>query len=247
MLRQSFTAGALGIVLMLGGCQTVDVDQIYAQTYQKELSEASSQGVLDTTSSNARRVQAIAGRLIAQAPKLYPDAAQWQWQVSLINSKEVNANGGPGGKVIVYAGLLDQVHPADDEVAAVIAAVIARAESENGHEAVRRHHAYAQISGQGSLALLGMNQDSLAMASVMNASRSNPQQEKKADLQSLELVARAGYNPNAAITVLQKMMQREGLSSIESDALRPVLEARIVQLREAIPQVMPLYEQADKP
>lgn len=66
-------------------------------------------------------------------------------------------------------------------------------------------------------------------------------------MQSLELVARAGYNPNAAITVLQKMMQREGLSSIESDALRPVLEARIVQLREAIPQVMPLYEQADKP
>lgn len=179
MLRQSFTAGALGVVLMLGGCQTVDVDQIYTQTYQKELSEASSQGVLDTTSSNARRVQAIAGRLIAQAPKLYPDAAQWQWQVSLINSKEVNANGGPGGKVIVYAGLLDQVHPADDEVAAVIAAVIARAESEEGHEAVRRHHAYAQISGQGSLALLGMNQGSLAMASVMNASRSNPQQEKR--------------------------------------------------------------------
>lgn len=246
MLRQSFTAGALGVVLLLGGCQTVDVDQIYAQTYQKELNEASSQGVLDTSSSNARRVQAIAGRLIAQAPRLYPDAAQWHWQVSLINSKEVNAHGGPGGKVIIYSGLLDQIQPADDEVAAVIAAVMARAESEEGREAVRRRHAYAQMSRQGSLALLGVNQDSLAMADVMNASRSNPQQEKKADLQSLELIARAGYNPNAAITVLQKMMQREGLSSIEQDALRPILEQRIMWLREAIPEVMPLYEQAKK-
>ena len=115
---------AVGAGLLLGGCQAVNttsggavgverkqymfsmlssqqVDQMYAQSYQQTVSEASTKGELDKTSANAQRLQAIANRLIAQAPAFRPDAAQWKWEVNLIKSDEMNANCGPGGKIFV--------------------------------------------------------------------------------------------------------------------------------------------------
>ena len=98
---------ALSASLLLGGCQSVnttsggavgversqwmfsmlstdEVNQMYAQSYQKTVGEAGSKGVLDKTSRDAKRVQAIATRLIAQAPVFRPDSAQWTWEVNLI-------------------------------------------------------------------------------------------------------------------------------------------------------------------
>ena len=86
-----------------------EVDSMYAQAYQQTLSQAASQGVLDKSSRNAQRVQTIARRLIAQAPVFRADAAQWNWQVNLIDSEELNANCGPGGKILVYSGLIDNL------------------------------------------------------------------------------------------------------------------------------------------
>jgi len=122
----------VGAGLLLGGCQAVNttkagavgverkqymfsmlssqqVDQMYAQSYQQTVSEANTKGALDKTSANAKRLQAIANRLIAQAPAFRPDAAQWDWEVNLIKSDELNANCGPGGKIIFYCGIIDHL------------------------------------------------------------------------------------------------------------------------------------------
>ena len=126
-MRQRFALCALSAALLLGGCQAVnttsgdsvgverkqymfsmlstdEVNQMYATSYKETVGEASTKGVLDTTSADAKRVHAIADRLIGQAPKLRPDSAQWQWEVNLIKSDELNANCGPGGKIIFYSG-----------------------------------------------------------------------------------------------------------------------------------------------
>ncbi|MBP8185995.1 MAG: M48 family metalloprotease, partial [Pseudomonas sp.] len=130
-------AGAVGVErqqYMFSLLSAQQVEQMSAQSYQQTLSAASQQGALDKSSATAKRVDAVAQRLIAQAPAFRTDAAQWDWQVNLIDSNELNANCGPGGKIIVYSGLIEQLHLTDDELAAVMGHEIAHALREHGRE-----------------------------------------------------------------------------------------------------------------
>jgi Zn-dependent protease with chaperone function len=113
---------------------TDEINQSYAQMYQETLGEAQKKGQLDTTSKQAIRLQQIGKRLIAQAPHFREDARQWDWQVSLIKSPEMNANCGPGGKIIFYSGLIDKLKLTDDEIAAVMGHEIAHALREHSRE-----------------------------------------------------------------------------------------------------------------
>jgi len=271
-MRRSVALSALTASLLLSGCQSVnttsgdavgverkqymfsmlstdEVNKMYAQSYQETVSEASGKGVLDTTSANAKRVHAIADRLIAQAPKLRPDSAQWQWEVNLIKSDDLNANCGPGGKIIVYSGLIDTLKLTDDEIAAVMGHEIAHALREHGREAMSKAYGVA-MAKQGAGALLGLGQDSLALAdTVVNYSLTLPNSrgnENEADLLGLELAARAGYNPNAAITLWEKMSQNSGGSPPEFMSTHPASATRVASLQAAIPKVMPLYQAAKK-
>jgi predicted Zn-dependent protease len=222
---------------------------MYAQSYQQTLGEASSKGVLDKTSNDAKRVQVIASRLIAQAPQFRPDAAQWNWEVSVIKSDELNASCGPGGKIIVYSGLVDQLKLTDAEIAAVVGHEIAHALREHSREAMSKAYG-VEIAKQGGGALLGLGQDSLAMVGTAveyGMMRPNSRtSENEADLIGLELSARAGYDPNAAITLWNKMSKASEGAPPEFLSTHPANSSRIASLQAAIPKVMPLYEAARK-
>lgn len=271
-MRKSFVVGALSACVLLSGCQAVnttsggavgvqrqqymfsmlstdEVNQMYAQSYQQTLGEASSKGVLDKTSTDAKRVRAVADRLIAQAPNFRPDAAQWQWEVNLIDSDELNANCGPGGKIIFYSGLIDKLKLSDDEIAAVMGHEIAHALREHGREAMSKAYGI-QMAKTGAGALLGLGQGGMALAdTVVQYSLTLPnsrENENEADLIGLELAARAGYNPNAAITLWNKMNAVSGGSQPEFMSTHPASSSRMASLEAAIPKVMPLYEKAKK-
>ena len=68
--------------------------------------------------------------------------------------------------------------------------------------------------------------------------------ENEADLLGLELAARAGYNPNAAVSLWQKMARAGGGAPPEFMSTHPSSDRRITALQAAIPKVMPLYEQS---
>jgi predicted Zn-dependent protease len=235
---------------MFSMLSTDQVNQMYAQSYQETVGEASSKGVLEKDTADAKRVQAIANRLIAQAPKLRADAAQWHWEVNVIKSDELNANCGPGGKIIVYSGLIDQLKLTDDELAAVMGHEIAHALREHGREAMSKAYG-VQMARQGAGAFLGLGENSLQLADTvvqysltLPNSRSN---ENEADLIGLELSARAGYDPNAAITLWNKMgAAANGSAPPEFMSTHPASANRIGSLQAAIPKVMPLYQQAKK-
>ena len=269
-MNKTLVVSALSAALLLAGCQSVnttsggavgverkqymfsmlssqEVDQMYAQSYQKTVGEASSKGVLDKTSSDAKRVQAISSRLIAQAPNFRPDSAQWKWEVNLIKSDELNANCGPGGKIIFYSGIIEKLKLTDDEIAAIMGHEMAHALREHSRESMSKAYG-VELAKQGAGALLGLGSDSLALADaavqygmMLPNSRGN---ENEADLIGLELAARGGYNPNAAVSLWQKMAAASEGAPPEFMSTHPSSNSRIASLQAAIPKVMPLYEQA---
>ncbi|SDH65410.1 M48 family metallopeptidase [Pseudomonas panipatensis] len=261
---------ALAAALSLAGCQPVNttnggavgvqrqqymfsmlssqqVDQMYAQSYQKTIGEATTAGKLDNNSADAKRVKAIAARLIPQTGAFRQDAPGWQWQVNVIKSDELNANCGPGGKIIFYSGLIDKLQLTDDEIAAVMGHEIAHALREHGREQMSRAYAVQMGESLGG-ALLGLGQGGMQLADqVVQYSLTLPnsrENENEADLIGLELAARAGYNPNAALTLWQKMGQAGGDAPPEILSTHPADSTRMANLQAAIPKVMPLYEQA---
>ncbi|WP_339526153.1 M48 family metallopeptidase [Pseudomonas sp. EA_35y_Pfl2_R111] len=244
------SGGAVGVErkqYMFSMLSTQEVNQMYAQSYQQTLGEASSKGVLDKTSNNAKRLRTIAGRLIKHAPLFRPDAAQWQWEVNLIKSPELNANCGPGGKIIFYSGIIEKLKLTDDEIAAIMGHEMAHALREHSREAMSKAYG-VEMAKQGAGALLGLGSDSLALADaavqygmMLPNSRGN---ENEADLIGLELAARGGYNPNAAVSLWQKMAAASEGAPPEFMSTHPASSSRIASLQAAIPKVMPLYEQA---
>lgn len=244
------SGGAVGVErkqYMFSMLSTQEVNQMYAQSYQQTLGEASNKGVLDRSSQNARRLQAIAERLIRQAPIFRADAAQWQWEVNLIDSPELNANCGPGGKIIFYSGLIEKLQLSDDEMAAVLGHEIAHALREHSREAMSKAYGI-ELAKQGAGALLGLGSNSMVLADAaveygmtLPNSRSN---ENEADIIGLELAARAGFDPNAAISLWQKMSSAGGGAPPEFMSTHPSSGSRIAGLQAAIPKVMPLYQQA---
>src|SRR2546423_347418 len=153
-------SGAVCSLTLLAGCQSVDttehsavgverhqrmmvsseeVNQGSAQAYREVLAEAQKQGALDRDAATLQRVKTIVGRLVPATGALRTDAPKWQWETHVLSSKEVNAWCMAGGKIAVYTGLIDQLKPSDDELAAVLG-------HEMGH--ALREHVREQASRQ---------------------------------------------------------------------------------------------------
>lgn len=242
------SGGAVGVdrkQYMFSMLSTEQVNQMYAQSYQQTLSEASQKGMLEKSSAVSKRVNTIAQRLIDEVPAFRPDAAQWDWEVNVIDSPELNANCGPGGKIIFYTGLIEKLKLTDDEIAAVMGHEIAHALREHGREAMSKAYGVQMATqigsafgvGDGSLQLANMGVEYLM---TLPNSRSN---ENEADLIGLELAARAGYNPNAAVSLWQKMGAEGGSAPPEFLSTHPSSSSRTQALQQTIPKVMPLYQQ----
>ena len=229
------------------------VENMSVQAYSQSLQEANSKKKLNTDSAQVQRVKTISNRLIAQAPIFRSDASQWKWEVNVEDNDQVNAYCMPGGKIMVYSGLIEKLNATDDELAAVIGHEISHALREHGRE--RMSIAAVQQVGLVGLAALASTSKSpnAAAAGVQAAALgtnlffalpNGREQEREADRIGLELSARAGYNPNAAVTLWQKMSAQGGDKPPEFLSTHPSNENRIADLKSLIPSVMPLYEQA---
>jgi len=247
---QTTNAGAVGVArsqYMFMGLSSAEIEQQYAKSYQELLIKAEEKKLLDYDSENAARVDNISERLIKQAPFFRADSAHWNWQIALIKDKTVNANCGPGGKIIVYSGLIEQLKLTDDELAAVIGHEIAHALREHSREAISKAYPVNMASQIGSMLGYGgaVQLANIGVGLLMTLPNSR-QAENEADLIGLELAARAGYNPNAAVTLWQKMAAHSTSRPPEFISTHPSSDKRISNLQAAIPKVMPLYQQVGR-
>jgi len=225
------------------------VDKMSAQAYTQTIKEAQNKNTLNVDKSMLERVRGISNRLIAQVGVFRPDAAKWNWEVNVEKSDELNAYCMPGGKIMVLSGLVEKINLSDDELAAVIGHEIAHALREHGRE--RMSQAYVQQFGLQALAAFVGGSAGSAVAQgaglgsqLFFALPNGREQEREADKMGLELAARAGFNPDAAVTLWQKMSANNKGAPPEFLSTHPSSENRIADLKALAPKVRPLYEAA---
>ena len=219
------------------------------QQYGQMLAEARSKGAL-APEGHPQLVQLrqVAHKLIPFTSPWNERARQWRWEVNLIGSRQVNAFCMPGGKIAFYSGILDQLQLSIDEIAMIMGHEMAHALREHARERVAKTQATslglslgAQLLGLGELGNVAANLGTQLLS--LKFSRSD---ESEADLVGLELAARAGYNPQASVSLWRKMGQATGGGGggLEFLSTHPSGPQRIEELQSNVPKVMGLYQQA---
>jgi Zn-dependent protease with chaperone function len=252
-----------------GGCQTVDTTQAgvvgvdrdqrmmvsaeevnagSVKAYAQMMGEAQKKGVLDKDAGQVQRIQAITKRLIPPTSIFRPDAAKWPWEVHVISVEEVNAWCMPAGKMAIYTGLIQKLNATDDEIAAVMGHEIAHALREHARERISRQMGTQMTIGIVG-ALLGVGQMGQNIAgTVADVTLNLPNSrlhETEADRIGIELAARAGFDPRAAVALWEKMSKLSGANQPPKWlSTHPPHQDRINDLRQYAEKVMPLYTAA---
>ncbi len=242
--------GAVGIERtqrMSSMVSEADMRQQAELAYRETLGKERQKGALNADPALTTRVRAIAHRLIPASAAFRPEAAQWKWEVNVIRSDQVNAWCMPGGKIAVYSGLVTKLNLGDDELAAVLGHEIAHALREHARERASEQMG-AQVLISGASILLGAGQAGADLGGVFYKAffglPNSRLHETEADRIGVEIAARAGYDPRAAITLWQKMARNGGGNGPEFLSTHPSAETRLKDLEVYAARVMPLYEQA---
>jgi predicted Zn-dependent protease len=223
-----------------------------SEAYVAMLKPIEDKGNLDNNPATRARVVGITEKLVAQAIKFRPESEQWQWSVHVIDDPEtVNAWCMAGGRMAIYTGLIQQLNATDDEIAQVMGHEIAHALL--SHTAERMSRAMAMQAGIGVLAATQTNSEygqltvqGASLAAVVALELPNSREaESEADRIGIELAAKAGYNPNAAISLWDKMSKvsgGDGKSSFDFLSTHPAPIKRMETLEAMVPQMMAYYQ-----
>jgi predicted Zn-dependent protease len=254
----AFTAGCETVDTTQSGAVGIDRHQRMAvsaeevnagaqKAYAQMMAEAQKKGVLDRDAAAVQRVKNITSRLVPQTTVFRPDAAKWPWEVHVITLDEVNAWCMPAGKMAVYTGLINKLQATDDELAAVMGHEIAHALREHSREQISQ-----QLGTQAAIGIagalfgvgdLGQNVAGMVADVTLNKPKSRTH-ETEADRIGVELAARAGYDPTAAVRLWEKMAKLGGSQPPQFLSTHPSHESRIADLKEYAAKVMPLYQAA---
>lgn len=226
----------------------VSPDQAIAASrtaYLQQMAEFDEKGLLSTDAALIQRVQRITGRLVAQAVQQFPNTANWEWSVAVIDDPEtVNAWAMAGGRMAIYTGLIEQTRASDDEIAQVMGHEIAHALANHTAEKM----SVAMASQLGVLAVGIKTEDAGAMAGAALAAQLavnlpfSRTAETEADRIGIELAARAGYDPAAAVSLWRKMAEAGGDGPPQFLSTHPSPGNRQQTLGALVPQMMPLYQ-----
>jgi len=226
------------------------VEQAAAQQFRQMAREAQQKNQLAPADHpQVQRLRAIAQRIIPFAPAWNPRARDWKWEVQLFGSSQVNAFCMPGGKIAFYWGILSRLQLSDDEVAMIMGHEVAHALREHARERMGKQAA-TRLGANLVSSLFGLGQlgdMAVGMGAQLLTLKFSRDDETEADLVGLELAARAGYNPEAGVTLWQKMLQANKGAPPEFMSTHPAGDSRIQDIQKVLPRVLPLYARAARP
>jgi predicted Zn-dependent protease len=255
----------LALVFIAAACTTVPItgrtqfnivpdETVLSMSFQ-QYDQFLQENKLSTDQAKTRMVKEV-GQRIAKAVEQYMiennmagEIQNYAWEFNLIESDEINAWAMPGGKVVVYTGILP-IAQNDSGLAVVMGHEIAHAVAKHGNE--RMSHALAaQMGGMGLSAALSSypQQTQQLWMTVVGAGAQvgimlpySRLHEREADELGLIFMAMAGYDPNHAIGFWERMaQQKSGAAPPEFLSTHPADATRIQNIRELIPKAMTYY------
>ena len=249
---------ALLAVAALAGCSTnpitgrsqlmiVSEDTANTQSaaaYTQMMGELGKKRQIEADTPRVQKVREITDRLIAQAIGYRPDAASWKWEVRVIGDpKTVNAFCMAGGKMAIYSGMWEKLHATDEEIAQVMGHEISHALASHTRERMSVAYSTGAVTtiaaialGAGDQATQLMQQAAIVAIQLPNSRES----EAEADQIGIELAARAGYDPQAAVSLWDKMGKLGGTPP-EFLSTHPSPEHRKERLQQLAVKVAPYY------
>ena len=262
------TVRKIGLAILftaLGGCTTnpmtgrsqlslVSESAVISQAssaYTQELDPWKKKGKINNDPALKARVDGITNRLIAQAIRYRPDSAKWDWQVAVIDEPEtLNAYCLPGGRMAIYTGLITKLKASDDEIAQVMGHEIGHALANHGAEKMSNAMLAQGVVVVAAVASGEKNQNSVmaggtALAQMGWLLPNSRGAESEADRIGIEITARAGYDPAAAVSLWTKMNAASGgKGPPQFLSTHPAPDTRIKALTALAPHMQPLYAEA---
>lgn len=218
------------------------------QAYLQLMQPLADEGRINTDARVFDRVKRLTSPIIAQAIAVRPETQTWDWQIQVIDDPDtVNAWAMAGGKMAVYTGLIDQLQLSDDELAQVIAHEVAHALAK--HSAEKMSIAAATQVGMTAVAIAADQRPVVLQGAALLAGLAvelpySRSMETEADRIGIELAARAGFDPRAAVSLWDKMIATERRAPPQYLSTHPNPAARRGAAAELVPSMLPLYQAA---
>lgn len=227
-----------------------EIERGGSQQYAQMMQQAAQQRALAPMEHpQAQRLRYIAQRIIPFSYEWNERARGWKWEINLLGSPELNAFCMPGGKIAFYYGILEKLKLEDDEVAAIMGHEVAHALREHARERVGKS-AFTNLGVEAVSALFGLGNVGRTLTGLggqlLNL-RFSREDESEADLVGIELSARAGYDPSAAVRLWEKMMAANKGAPPQWLSTHPANATRIQNIQANLPKVEGLFQRAPKP
>lgn len=253
MFKFAKTLTLVSIVGILTACaDSASINQQAAMGYRDMINEAKSQNQIDSNSKTAKRVHKIFNKMVPYANRENQTGQVFDWQIEVIKSKELNAWAMPGGKMAFYTGLVETLNLTDDEIATVMGHEMAHALKEHGKKKANLSQFTNVIANVAQTALatqIGSDSSSIVVGLAKDWGLDKPYSrsaETEADEVGLFLMAKSGYNPEAAPGLWDKMQKASTGSQGILDKLsstHPSDKDRQANLLRLMPQALALYKQ----
>ncbi|KAE9528255.1 M48 family metallopeptidase [Testudinibacter aquarius] len=234
---------------LLGCTSSESLNQRSAKSYQRMVNQMEMFGVVEHDSELALRVQRVFTRLHPIAEKSNQSGSAFDWQITVLrNPKEAGAWTMPGGKMVIYTGLIEVLKLSDDELALILAHEMAHVVKEHGKHQVNISRASYALGLFGSVAASSLvNYAGSAVVLAPEYAVNKPysrNNELEADRLGLLIMAEGGYNPNAAKALWTKMYEFSGDNNgflRQLASTHPAYAEREANLAEVLPQALDIY------
>ncbi len=220
------------------------------KAYASTVGELDQNDQLVTDPAWVKRIETITGRLVTEAIKLDPDTKDWDWSVAIIDDPDtLNAWCMAGGRMAIYTGIVTQLNLHDDEIAQIMGHEISHALA--NHTAERMSRAVLMNGALAATAVVTDNNGYVLTGTAMAAKvalelPNSRTAESEADEIGIELATRAGYNPDAAVSLWKKMAEAGGGGGPEFLSTHPSPDNRASTLDKLGEKMLPLNPRLKK-